>query len=81
MMAIWQLESEKNDPRFSIMSPNLSFPQNHLYCYLKMKQKNKNNKQTAILLTLENMYTIIWLSLSETDQGLFIQQFSLNVKL
>lgn len=44
MMAIWQLESEKNDPKFSTTSPSLSSPQNPLYFYLK--QTNKNNKQT-----------------------------------
>lgn len=38
MMAIWQLESEKNDPKFSTTSQNLSSP--------LLPQKKKNQKQT-----------------------------------
>lgn len=38
MMAIWQLESEKKDPKFSTISPHLSSP--------LLPQKKFKNKQT-----------------------------------
>lgn len=46
MMAIWQLESEKNDPKFSTTSQNLSSP----LLPQKKKIKNKQTNQPFNLL-------------------------------
>lgn len=45
MMAIWQLESEKKDPKFSTTSPNLSSP----FVTSKKKNQKQTNKQTSHL--------------------------------